>query len=249
MPTIAMTPLSFYSGMRNKNAKVPLAQFRNPDFDLNFDFWDVYLQWQTPGQKVSNPKANRTILGWPIPPKANDNPKNYFGMQSGGQTERFPNYTSTDQPGWTWQANILTGGPSGNYAELKIGSGSVDGGGKTVFGPALVSQDAVIGNVGDKIAFNWYAEGSTPTTGGDAYNVLAYIIDAETGKYHIMLDENADIETKTTPWAEASKILGPGEKGNYYFVFICGSFDASFGGAVGAKLYVDSIRRYKAGTY
>ena len=250
MPTIANSPLSFFSGLRNKVDKAnppPLPQFPNPDFDQNFDFWDVLLGWQTPGGVVSNTKANRVIAGHPIPSEADRFPEsNAFGMirKSPGQSAYFPNYGSMPIPNWTYQATIQPDGPEGNYALLTLKAGYVSAGGATTFGPALVSQSPVVANVGDRIRFNWTARG-----GGDAYKVLAYIINKDNGMYHIMLDETGASETATTPWATASKIIKQGEAGNYYFVFICGTFDWNFMGVAGAELGVDSIRRDKAGTY
>ena len=64
-----------------------------------------------------------------------------------------------------------------------------------------------------------------------------------------MADATADSDKGSSPWVTASKIIQPGEAGNYYFVFISGAFDWSFGGALGATLNVTDVKIQKAGTY
>lgn len=249
MPLIGSSPKSFYAGLRTVPVKdAPLPQFPNPDFDDGFDNWDLIMQWQAPGGAgtTNSSVPNRVILGCPIPPDPTPFPiGKYAGnpTQSPGQTTRFPNYINTPIPDVTFKASIVPGGPTGNYAELEI-RGGVDPGGATVYGPALVSQNPVIAAEGDRISFNWIAKG-----GGDAYNVLAYIIDKTTCRYFIMLDATGESDTAVTNWATVNKVIGPGEAGNYFFVFLCGTFDYTFGRAVGAQLGVDSIKIEKAGTY
>lgn len=249
MPLIGNSPKSYYAGLRPVPvANPPLPQFPNPDFDQGFDNWDLLMQWQAPGGAGTSTSSvpNRTILGCPIPDDPTPFPTGLFGFVptiSPGQTFRFPNYANMPIPDFTFKANIVPGGPTGNYAELEL-RGSVQPQGATAFGPALVSQNPVIAAVGDRISFNWIAKG-----GGDAYNVMAYIINKDTCKYFIMLRATGESDKATTNWANVSKIIQPGEQGNYFFVFLCGTFDYTFGGAVGATLGVDTIRIDKAGTY
>lgn len=226
----------------------PLPQFPNPNFDEGFDYWDVYLQWQAPGGPgtTNNSVANRIILGCPIPADPTPFPIGlYAGVPtpSPGQSTRFPTYSSIVIPDFSFKAYIVPGGPTGNFAEMEI-RGIADPAGATAYGPALVSQNPVIAAEGDRISFNWIAKG-----GGDAYNVLAYIIDKSNCRSFIMLDATGESDTATTNWATVSKIIGPGEAGNYFFVFLCGTFDYTFGRAVAATLGIDSIRIDKAGTY
>ena len=238
MPLIGNSPKSFYAGLRLVPVKnPPLPIFPNPNFDDNFDGWDTYEKWFAPAGPgtTSNNEAERFILGCPIPADPTPFPKGFLDIPSPGQTFTFTGSFNTQ---------IVSGGPSGNYAELSIPSGTVNPGGSTIYGPALVSQNPVIAAVGDRISFNWTAQG-----GGDAYNVLAYIINTDNCKSFIMLDDTGDSGSATRPWTKVSKVINPGEAGNYFFVFLCGTFDFSFGKAVGAKLGVDSIVIEKAGTY
>lgn len=253
MPLVGNSPKSFYAGLRSVPIPdEPKPQFPNPDFEQDFDFWDIKLEWQAPSGAgtTNNTTPNRNIAGCIIPPDPTPFPigkdydpilKVYVDKASPGQANKFLPNVSFSPTGF--KAEIVPGGPQGKYAQLSL-RGNVQPFGSTVYGPALVSQFPVIGAVGDRISFNWTAQG-----GGDAFNVLAYIINKENCKYFIMLDATGDSAAATRPWEKVSKVLGPGEAGNYTFVFICGTFDYTFGGAVGALLGVDSIVVEKAGTY
>ncbi len=235
MPLIGVTPLSFYAGLRPPLdfPGQPKAQFDNGGFENDFDNWEVYNERVSPGGVV--PSVIITAAGCPIPADPTPFPSN--GSQtSPGQSQGFSG---------GFESVITSGGPNGKYAQLQITFGTVDQGGQTVYGPMIVSKSPVIAEVGDRISFNWTAQG-----GGDAYNVLAYIIDpAQSCRTFIMVDETGNSGSATKPWTNVSKVIGAGEAGNYFFVFVCGTFDFSFGMAVGALLGVDEVKIEKAGTY
>jgi len=249
MPLPGITRHSFFPGMRYVvQVPSPKPQFDNGTFDYGLSGYNVYNEQISPGGVITGKRS--TLLGCPIPADPTPYPIGEFGVLSiptvsPGQTATFTGSTSTTL-GFTngFKTEVLPSGPYGPYLSLAI-KGNVKPGGSTVYGPAVVSANPVVAAVGDRISFYWTAQG-----GGDAYNVLAYIIDpTQSCKYFIMVDDTGDSGSATFPWTKVSKVIGPGEAGNYYFVFICGTFDFSFGGAVGALLGVDTIKIEKAGTY
>jgi len=247
MPLIGSTSSSYYSSLRNKlTLGVPLAQFFNGNFENDFAGWDLFTQWVSPGTVLS---ANSTVLtqaaGCPIPADPTPYPVGQYGIVSPGQSRHFVLRTIGSPIGdKLFDTSIVSGGPNGKYAYLQ-NYGTVDKGPRTLYGPMIVSQNPVIAEEGDRISFNWIAQG-----GKDAYNVLAYIIDPKQScKYFILLDETGTSTGGDTLWTTQYKVIGPGEAGHYYFVFISGTFDYNNGTGVGAALGVDEIQIQKAGTW
>lgn len=213
----------------------PLPTFANGGFETgDLTNWTVYNQQVSPGGTVSGKTSS--LLGCPIPA----DPTNAVSTSSGPS----PGQASTFTGGFT--TTVITPGYASSYAvKLTITGGTVGVGGQTVYGPAIVSNAPAIAEVGDRISFWWTAQG-----GGDAYNVFAYAINpADSCKNIILLDATGGSATATTPWTQVTRVIGPGEAGNYYFIFICGTFDYTFGRAVGATLSIDSVQMQKAGTY
>jgi hypothetical protein len=169
---------------------------------------------------------------------------------SPGQAPSIENLISSIRP--TFSTTVVPAGPYLDltintvqiYPEVVTWSGERFWGG-TLYGPTVHSKNPVIAAAGDKISFRWRAN-----AGEDAYNILAYIIDPDQNcRTFIMADDTADSDKGSSPWVTASKIIQPGEAGNYYFVFISGAFDWNFGAALGATLNVTDVKIQKAGTY
>jgi hypothetical protein len=254
MPLIGISSSSFYASLRSPQIisppappppPPPLEQFTNGNFEDGFNNWEVINQAVSPGG--INPNAITQLGGCPIPADPTPFPIGLYGPVFGvssGQATSFslvPNFGSPS----IFESNVLPSGPNGKYAELKINYTQVNRGGTTLYGPALVSKNPVIAAVGDRIEFQWRATGN-----GDAYNVFAYIIDPNQAcRSFIMLDDTGNSSTAATAWAPAYKVIGPGDAGNYFFVFLCGGFDFDFGAVLGATLEVDEVKIQKAGTY
>ena len=102
-------------------------------------------------------------------------------------------------------------------------------------GPYLASQKAVKLQAGDKIEFDWRATG-----GDDAYDVMGYLVDEDTGRVEEILNQTGASGSASTNWATVSK--GVSEAGKYKFVFIAGTWDASGGQYAGAKLFIDNVK-------
>ena len=102
-----------------------------------------------------------------------------------------------------------------------------------VHGPYLISQAAKEISAGDKVHFDWKADGAL-----DAGDIFAYLLDVDTGDTIELIDF-----TQTAPGATAfaTQTTNVTRTGNYKFVFINGSYDATGGYLLGADMYVNNI--------
>jgi hypothetical protein len=258
----------------NPTAGEPVSQFVNGNFSDGLNNWEVVNEFFSPGavrstynysnhdsipsigQNVVERSFVTQLLGCPVPADPTPFPMGLNGGTGGlpatspGVAPHIENGLEYFRP--TFSTTVV---PEGPYLDLTINSvkilpkvvtwsGETFSGG-TLYGPAVHSQNPVIAAVGDKISFRWRAN-----AGEDAYNIFSYIIDPDQNcRTFIMVDATADSDKGSTPWTTASKIIQPGEAGNYYFVFISGAFDWNFGGQLGATLNVDDVKIEKAGTY
>ncbi|MBI1352183.1 MAG: hypothetical protein GC156_13840 [Actinomycetales bacterium] len=109
-----------------------------------------------------------------------------------------------------------------------------------VHGPAAVS-DQFSAVSGDIIYFDWYASDAS-----DNFAVTAYIQNTDTcDSYPVLVATGVD-PTDMTPsgsgandWQQAYTTIPA--NGNYRFVFVSGTYDASGGQAAGAYLYIANI--------
>lgn len=128
-------------------------------------------------------------------------------------------------------------GNSGNDNSIKMNSSLTSANGYAIVrGPYIYSDSAVSLKVGDSVSFDWKAQG-----GGDAYDVFGYIIDVNNpSNYQIILNETGANARATTNWATESVTVAT--DGDYKFVFVSGSWDATGGRALGAQLYIDDVK-------
>ena len=118
---------------------------------------------------------------------------------------------------------------------LKTGNGNINSYG-TIKGPAVISDDPVSLNQGDIVSFDWTAQ-----SGGDAYDAYGYLLNVDTGSTINLLDRtgaNYGVVDSDTE----SVTIGAGQDGDYKFVFVAGSFDATGGLYVGGGLSIDNIQ-------
>lgn len=143
--------------------------------------------------------------------------------------------------------NIVNTGASNGIYALEIASdGSVPtttggdqaNGNNSLHGPYITS-DAFTGFAGQQMALDWKAQG-----GSDAYEVFGYLLAAGTdGQFGTADDVRTQLFAQrgdTQPWK--TETITFAADGLYKFEFLCGTYDKTGGGAVGAKLYVDNIR-------
>jgi hypothetical protein len=213
-----------------------VAEFPNPGFE------DGLINWQILNTRVLL-NGGTTILGHPTPTDPTPNPISsvYGGLSSPGDigspnTENYTFSLVSDAPPGT-----------GGTSALRLDSAaSMNTGGVLLYGPAVISESRVVAQVGDSVEFDWKALSGPDAFVGDAYNVFAYMIEPSTGRTIIILDENASSLAFSTDWQRASRTIQEGEAGEYHFVFICGSFDATFGQVVGSSLLIDNVQIVKA---
>jgi flagellin len=101
-----------------------------------------------------------------------------------------------------------------------------------VHGSYIVSQGTKTINAGDRVEFDWVTQGA-----GDASDVFAYLLNADTGDTQVLLDETWDSPTAASGKSSTTVTAS----GNYKFVFINGTYDASGGMALGAEMAIDNI--------
>ncbi|MFC4260927.1 DUF4347 domain-containing protein [Marinobacter lacisalsi] len=138
----------------------------------------------------------------------------------------------------SYYSNIASGtvsnGGSGN--SLQMGSRlNSEAGYEVIRGPYVHSTGTVSLEAGDEVAFSWKAEG-----GGDAYDVFGYIVNVEDASdYQVILDATGNSPRAQTAWARES--VSADSAGEYRFVFVSGTFDATGGEVLGAQLYIDDV--------
>jgi flagellin len=103
-----------------------------------------------------------------------------------------------------------------------------------VRGPYVISNDAVQIAAGASVSFDWKA-----SSGGDAFDVYAYLLNVDTGATVKLLDQTGTQAGVGTNWATVTTTVPAA--GNYKFVFVSGTFDASGGTKAGSTLYIDNI--------
>ena len=146
---------------------------------------------------------------------------------------------SHDETGFSFSAELssdLPASPTAGSRSVRLVSNGTSQSYGVVHGPYLVTTSTVSLNSGDKVSFWWKAEG-----GSDAYDIFAYLLNADNGSIIPLLNETGNSPSATTPWAKVELTIGQGQAGNYYFIFISGSFDYTGGQALGASLYVTMV--------
>jgi VCBS repeat-containing protein len=88
---------------------------------------------------------------------------------------------------------------------------------------------------GDVLYFDWRAN-----AGSDAYDAFGYLLNTDTGATSIVLNQTGATPSATTSWATASVTVPT--SGNYSFVFVAGTWDATGGLAAGGSLYIDNFK-------
>jgi flagellin-like hook-associated protein FlgL len=106
--------------------------------------------------------------------------------------------------------------------------------GAVLHGPVVSSNAATSLTTGDTISFDWRAQGGT-----DAFDVYAYIVDTQTGRTEELLNATGASAADTRPWTTVSHTVAAA--GEYRFVFLSGSWDATGGQVAGAKLFIDNV--------
>ncbi len=210
----------------------PAPIFYNSGFEENFTSW-VLLN-----QRIFL-NGGTLILGYPTPTDPFTSPSNVNGTSPGYPTS-LDNFTTTIST----STSVPIGGET---RSARMDSyGEVDPTGTIVYGPAFYSEFPVIAAVGDTITFKYRAVSNANAGQNDAYKVFSYFLNSSNGNTITLLSAWAASGGTDTGWLTYSRVIQPGEEGNWHFVFINGTWDSTFGSIVGATFYVDNVQLIKA---
>ena len=197
--------------------------FQNGDFSdttttvngnvVSIPGWDIHLERVDLGP-TRNTAYTTQIGGFDTPDDPTPTPPN-----SGGDSV---NTSGTPTFNYGFGSDGVTLGQNGfNFA-----SGAGYG---VLHGPYIISQAAVSLETNDSVSFEWMASGA-----GDDYDVFAYLLDEDTGNTIVMLDDTGGSGSGTVSTTVTAD-------GNYKFVFMSGTYDASGGRWAGAEFSIDNV--------
>ena len=135
----------------------------------------------------------------------------------------------------TYSHEVSTTEATAGTSSLRLyNSGQTSAGFDVVHGPYAHSNtfNAAAGQV---LKFDWKA-----AAGGDAYDAFGYLMNADTGQSVTVLDETGANDSGVKPWTTESVVVPT--SGNWFFVFVAGTYDFTGGRAVGGSLYVDNFQ-------
>ena len=139
----------------------------------------------------------------------------------------------------TFSSTITSETDGNHYLHLAI-SGHVSTGYGTAHGPSATSS-YFEASPGDTIAFDWKAARTS-----DYYDVYAYLVNDSTGTVQQILYQRG---TSISSWQTKEIYLSSSYLSAYSdklkFVFVCGSYDATGGLAIGSTMDIDNIRVVK----
>jgi len=180
-----------------------------------------------------------SLLGFPTP---NDSTNFPPGNTDSDNTPIFPQPGYTNYEFSTEFSNNLPPGYAYPTRSLRLYSLGITSSYGVVHGPYAISIESVPLEAGDQVSFWWKAEG-----GSDAYDIFAYLLNTRTGTVIELVNKTGESTTASTSWTKESRIITQAQAspdwqtGDYKFIFISGSYDASGGQWTGASLYVTSI--------
>jgi Ca2+-binding RTX toxin-like protein len=120
-------------------------------------------------------------------------------------------------------------------ASLRLfNSGDTADGFDVVHGPYAYSN-TFAASAGDTFHFDWQAK-----AGDDAFDAFGYLMNADTGESIIVINQTGANDTGVQNWTTGSVTVP--EDGDYFFVFVSGTYDFTGGKAVGGSLYIDNFR-------
>ena len=195
------------------------GQFINGDFLLGLEGWTAVNERVVLGPTPATPPGTDTISGWPTPSDPTTAPD--------GGTEASSTGPGTYTTVVVDNRAVMTSSMNG-VVNTPTGSGGV------VHGPAIYNTAPVEIGAGATVSFNWEASG-----GADAFDVFAYLLDADTGATYTLLDATGANASATQP--PTTVTVPVTATANYVFVFVSGTWDATKGQAAGARLSITDI--------
>ena len=177
--------------------------------------WDIRLEQvalgpSPVGSDAANGLISASIGGFQTPTDPTPTPQN---TDSPAQVSRGDDYRAQ---GGSFSYNIAGDGLQLISDNLRVNGGDV------THGPYLISKTPVALESGDKLSFRWRGEVTD-----NAYDVYAYLLNADTGGATELLDSHGNA---TTGWSTVTQTVTA--DASYYFVFVAGSFEYDFIGSI-----------------
>ena len=199
---------------------IPDATFENGTFDLS--------------DPIDNGDGTFSVAGWTI----NTNQVRLGTDQIGGHVSPEPPVYPSDNVNDTNNVGVLNdeevvSGWGGSYSSVTDGI-RLDTGSMTIkdygvaHGPYIISDAYTEIKAGAQVSFDWSA-----VNGGDDYDVYGYLL-KDDGTTIELLDDHGSSGGGTEQVTVSSA-------GNYKFVFVAGTFDATGGTAAGAKFDISNV--------
>jgi len=206
---------SVYNGQNGQNLRINFqSDFQNPSFEDSVNGWTIGESRVILGSTVIN--------GHTTPDDVTDPPNsdNDAGGIGSGMT-----YSSE------WTSDQKT---DGQYSLRLYNSGQTADGYDVVHGPYAYSN-TFKANADDTLYFDWRA-----AAGGDAFDAFGYLMKADGSQHVVVLDQTGADDSGNTSWATESVVVPT--TGDWYFVFVAGTYDFTGGMAVGGSLYIDNFQ-------
>ena len=211
---------STFNGQNGQALRINFqSNFTNPGFEASsaggggVTGWTIGTERVILGQTAIN--GHRTPVDTTIPPNAGDDAN---GVQS-----------------MTYRSELSTTQKTEGSTSLRLyNSGQTNDGYDVVHGPYAYSN-TFTSAANDVLYFDWRA-----AAGGDAFDVFAYLMKADGSQSVVVLNQTGANDTGETPWATSSVTVP--SAGDWYFVFVAGTYDFTGGKAVGGSLYIDNFK-------
>ena len=176
--------------------------------------WNIKLEQVALGPTLAGSDAHNGLItsaigGFQTPNDPTPTPQN---IDTPAQVSRGDDYLAN---GGNFSYSIAGDGLQLISDNLRVNGGDV------IHGPYLISQNPVALNNGDTFSFRWKGEVTD-----NAYDVYAYLLNADTGNTTKLLDNYGN---SSTDWSTINHTVT--SNGLYYFVFVSGSFDYDFTGS------------------
>ena len=177
--------------------------------------WDIRLDQvalgpSPVGSDAANGVISTSIGGFQTPSDPTPTPQN---ADSPAQVSRGDDYRAASG---SFLYSIAGDGLQLISDNLRVNGGDV------IHGPYLISKAPVALESGDQLSFRWRGEVTD-----NAYDVYAYLLNADTGGTTELLDSHGNA---TTSWSTVTHTVAA--DASYYFVFVAGSFEYDFIGSI-----------------
>ena len=179
--------------------------------------WDIHLEQVSLGPNT-NPSITSTIGGFSTPTDS-INPSRAIGDDIVANT--------------SYSYRIVNGEIGLTVGNLSLASFV------QIHGPYIISKGSVELEQGDQVSFDYFAQ-----AGGDDYDAFGYLLDVNTGNIVELLNKTGSStqSLSTSPALRNETVTTTvNQAGNYKFVFVAGTFDATGGRYLGGSLWISNV--------